>query len=404
MLALDFILNTISHFVRDDSGPSPGIPAHASAGFEQDLMKLCESQRISPLISHSLNRLALPPGLSRLAVERLKDSEARIAADSRRLRNKWAQVSTRLETGGVPFLLAGDLAASDVLYPEVVTRPVHDLEILVAEADWPQLAACLGGAGFELTVPQAAGLGPADALEFFQMFTPCVFQDHDGDELWLHFRLFYLGRPDLIETAWDRSVEASTASVGTHALGLEDQLIRAALDFSLGGFSDLFRVVDIGLLIGRFHDQIDWSYFQNAIKGRSLYNELYLSLKRVEKLLNLCQAGSILKSPGRLRESLFNFIWGGSRAEPFLTARTGKRKPDFRQLGYWRFRDRTAMIQDLFDPSPAVLSSFSSGKSTGWDRLEFMWRVLFSAWENEGPEHPPKNKNGGRIIDRKQGW
>ncbi len=404
MLVLDFVLNTISHFVSGDTGPSPGIPAHANAGFEQDLMKLCDSQRISAIISHSLNRLALPPGLSRLALERLKDSENRIALESRRLRKKWSQLASRLEMGGIPCLMAGDLAASSVLYPAAVIRPVHGLELLVNETDWPGVADQLGGGGFELTVPQAAGLAPEAALEFFQVFTPCVFRDDDGDEVRLNFRVFYFGRPDLRETAWERSLELSGGSGGPHALGPEDQLIRASLDLSLSGFSDLLLITDIGLLISRFRDRIDWNYLQTAIKGQGLYNELFLSLKRVENLLDLSQTGNILKSPGRLRESLFDFIWGGRRAEPFLTARAGKIKTDFRQLGYRRFRDRTAMIQDFFDPPPAVLSSFSSGKSAGWTRLEFMWRALSSAWEDAKPNCPGKNKNGGRDIDRKQGW
>jgi hypothetical protein len=403
MLALDFVLSTISHLIAGDDGPSPGIPAHAGAGFEQELLKLCEGQRISAVISHSLDRLVLPPGLSRLALERLKDSEKQIAANSRRLHRKWSLVASLLEERGLPCLLAGELGAADRLYPAEVARPLHRLELLARETDWPGLAACLGDAGFELTVPRAGRLAPGEALRFFQLFTPCRFLDPDGDELRLNFRLFYFGRPDAGEAAWDRSVPVPPGSACARAMSREDQLIAALLDFSLGGQNELLLVMDIGLLIGRFGDEMDWPYVQSAVTRRGLHRELYLSLKRVEDLLGFGFTGTRLSSPGRLRENLFDFIWGGGRAERLLSGRAGRRETDFRRLGSRRFREWTALLGDVLNPPPALWSCFSPAQPNGRSRLEFIWRALFSKWTESEPAGPIP-KRGGGIIDRKQGW
>ncbi len=84
MQPLDFIIDTLSHFVKAKEGPSPGIPARTDPDFERELTWLCEWHAVTPVVLASLERLALRPRISRITLARigaLADASSSLTGD-----------------------------------------------------------------------------------------------------------------------------------------------------------------------------------------------------------------------------------------------------------------------------------------------------------------------------------
>ncbi len=379
MLALDFLLDTLSHFVKLDDSPPPGVPAHAGSGFERDLMRLCDRQRLSPIVIHSLDRLVLPSELSRITLEHLKESRRRISKQNNRLAQKLTHATGALRRKGIPFMTAGVTAASS-LYPVPDLRAVEGIDLLVRESDWPGILECMGVIGFEPLIGTSGAMTADELLRFHQYYAPCVFRDEEGDEIRLSFRIFAYGPPDVEEKAWSRAREAARLPEAKQALGLEDQLIRSAIELNARAFSDFLLVTDIGLLLANFTDQIDWIYFQERLRSQGLYGSAYFSIKHAANLLKLPWSGFSLRHPGRIREEVFEVIWGTRRVDYFAPRKRRRRYLKYHLLECRRFDKRLTPLRKILSPEPALVAAFFDRPDSPKLRLSYILRAITGRW------------------------
>lgn len=403
MLAVEFILDTFSHLVKHDEGPPPGIPAHADAGFEQDLLRLSECQRLSPLLVYSLKRLVLEPDLSGLSLERLKRDAKRSIRDNERILSKMHCATALFRKKGIPCMIMDGAAVSRTVYPDSILRSIDRIELLVNEMNWAGVMECLNAAGFE----QAGGRGdinaPQDALLYHQLAVPAVFRDGEGDEVCVRFRIFHLGFPEAEESAWTRGRALEATGPFERIPGPEDLLIKHAVDLIISDFSDLRLVLDVALLLERNREKLDWTYIETRLRRRGCFTGFYFVIKHIGDILQLQRPGSFLPPPGNLRGSMFRFAW--STTEPdYLAVGDAEHNLKFALLESRTLGDRAALLRAVLSPAYEWVSKFYGRPSNKRLKLIFILRSLCGKWmkarrPQDDYEETHTLKPGQRLLE-----
>jgi hypothetical protein len=404
MLAAEFILGTFSHFVKDGDGPPPGIPAHTGVGFEQDLLRLSEYQRLSPVVVHSLERLVLEPILSRLSLERLKRHAKSIERNNVRIRAKIQSVTSLFQNKGIPFMLLGSVATSEVAYSNPALRAIDKINFLVKELDWPGVLECMAAAGFR----QAGGGGeveaPQNALRYHQLSVPCLFRDAEGDEIHISFRIFHLGVPEEEEIAWIRCSATGSLAPFARMPSLEDLLIRHAIDLLISDFSNLWIVLDIAVLLERNRGRLDWAYIEQRLRDRGHYAGFYFVLKHVGDLLQLRRPYADLPHPGSMRERLFEFAWDTVEPNYFAGGEEEQKNLKFGLLESRTLGNRAALLREIVSPASEWVSAFYGRPHSKQLKLQFIMRSLCGKWMR--PKRPQEDvqethdiKPGQRLLE-----
>jgi hypothetical protein len=195
-MPLDFVIDTLSHFVRRVDGPPPGIPAHVRPDFEQELTWLCEWHALTPIILDSLDRLALHPQISRIAFERIRALSSAERALSADLVATACSLSERFAARNVGCLLMDGVLLAPTLYAKRGLRPIQKIDLLIREGDWVVALECCREAGFELLPRSPRFDDGADALLYYQHYPACTLQNKAGDQLRLHMRILDIGSPE----------------------------------------------------------------------------------------------------------------------------------------------------------------------------------------------------------------
>jgi hypothetical protein len=382
MLVAEFIIDTFSHFVKHGDGPPPGIPAHAGAGFEQDLLLLCERRRLSPIIVHSLELLVRKPDLSGLSLERLKRDAKRIGRNNERILAKERLLFSLFQSKGIPCMMLGGAAMSRTVYPSHDLRSIDRLEYLINESDWTGVLECLDAAGFHRASGHRDIEHAQEALRYHQLYAPCVFRDEEGDAIHIRFRLFHLGIPEVEEKTWTRSHAAGSADPFARTAGPEDLLIRQALDLIIADFTELRLVLDIALLLEQNRKTLDWRYVATRLHERGHCAAFHFAVTHVVDLLQLPKPGAALPSPGGLRKHLFDFAW--NRADPdYLAAGDRRHNLKFVLLETRSPAERAVLLREILSPSGEWVSAFYGRPGSGYLTLKFIVRSLCGRWMKE---------------------
>ncbi|MDH3196735.1 MAG: nucleotidyltransferase family protein [Candidatus Krumholzibacteria bacterium] len=295
MSADRFLLDTLGHFVRDAEGPPPGVPSHAGPFFEKRLSALCLAQHLSPIVSRSLDRLALAPAISRVTAARFAHDAEQQGLDAGRRVRLLGRAWTRLSQSGIPALIMGDaLAATD--YPRAGLRYVARLELLVDERDAARALEALEAEGFALPcVHPVLGRGTRGALSrrraaemvrFHHVIAPLLVRHTGGETLRLRLRVADAGDAAPVERAWERAREVTLGDRVVRAIGVEDHLADLALDLAIARGWPLARVVDIGLVL-RDYGRIDWARVAEILRGCGAYTAGALALRHAASTLGL---------------------------------------------------------------------------------------------------------------------
>ena len=149
MQTSDFILDTLAHFVRQDEGPPPGIPAHVKTEFEQELTWLCEWHSVTPIIVASLEKLALGPQLSRITFERMRALARAAGALNDELVTTVSELARELANRGTDVLWMDDVVYPLSVYGNRGLRAVESIDMLIREEDWSTVIEVCESAGFE---------------------------------------------------------------------------------------------------------------------------------------------------------------------------------------------------------------------------------------------------------------
>jgi hypothetical protein len=408
MRAVDFILETVSHFARDAQGPPPVVPSHADAEFETDLVSICQHQRLSTLVSEAFDQLALSPTMSRITVARIEHHAGILEEQRRHLLRLAGRLSAEFASRGIRSALLGDVrsAAEPGLLGEI--RPVGRIDAMIDETQWMEAVGTLRELGFVRSRIQprladhsgaVAPLGAAvsangsragksgavgvatsrkaaaDALRYHQYFSPLVMHNHDGDTVELRFRVIDLGNPGRVNPAWERIVEIDFGGTIATAVCQEDQLIHSAVSFGAEGFADLLPVLDAGRLLSRHTDDLDWDYIAMRLLSRRLYPAFYFTLERICELLILRMPTANLEPPAAWRRRLFHMWWRPREADY-----TGETEPTAGRFAYSLVEcggvvSKALWLRRALFPRSAWVRSVYGRPANLWLRAKFLHDV-----------------------------
>lgn len=318
MNAAEFVLDTLSHFVKRADEPSPGVPARFPPGFETELSSICVDQGICALVSRSLDSLALPPAISRLTAARLRREGERERSDAERRLRRLAGLVEALDDAGVPALVMGDALSAATLYDGPLVRPVHRLELLVDETHAAEVLRVAEAVGFsrrrsdpsvEPTANSPATLDESrHLLEFHHYMTKLLVWNADGDGMRIRFRAVDVGHPARTEGAMMRARTVAIAGVQANAVSLEDHLLDLAMRLGASRYGDLGAMTDLGLILRRQGREVQWGHVVAVARFHGVHTALRYVLGRVERVLRLGHT-SPLAPPRRLLERWLDLFW-----------------------------------------------------------------------------------------------
>jgi len=331
MNAADFVLSTLSHFVKGSEGPPPGVPARVDAGFETRFAAMSVDHGVTPIVSRSLDTLALPPSFSRVTATRLKThAEATLAEASRRIRLA-SRVVEALGEAGVGVLVMGDVLGAAALYDRGGPRAVKRIELLVREGDTRAALAAAESVGFtrpgvhpvfgdRAEVRPVDGTGGGDVpralarelLEFHHYMAPLVLWNDGGDQLEFRYRVMRLGHPDVSgDRAWERARDVQLAGVDARGLAWEDHLVDLVVRIGIAGYTDLAAITDAGLLLRRHADSVEWGHVAFRTRMHGAYSAFHHALRHVCRALALPAPTDAerLEAPPVLYEKWFDLFW-----------------------------------------------------------------------------------------------
>ena len=372
MQAIDFVVDTLAHFVRQREGPPPGIPAHTDADFEQELIWLCDWHALTPIVLASLEKLALRPNISRVTLERMRA----LAGASRAMTKEISNVADSLVDGfkarEVDYRLLGGLPASRTVYPSSELRPVETIDVLIREGQWSQTIECCRESGFRIGAGLPVFSSGDDALGYYQHLTPCVLENESGDRLRLRMRLFNIGKPSATEPAW-MSAAAGTAPAYVR---LEDELINTCVTYHMSNFGKLLHTVDIGLILNRFEAELDWKYIDERLRSDEVYASVLFTMKRVVEWTRLGPSVVKLKYPGPAREKIFDALWNADYDS--FAMRRPERTHRFRyflfEVGRWK--DKLNFFTTVMSPRPEWVAAFFGRPYRPWLKLRLVLLTL----------------------------
>jgi hypothetical protein len=322
MRAVDFLLETVSHFARRVQGPPPGVPFHADAEFETSLVSICQHQMLSALVSESFDELALPPTISRITIARIKH-HAGVSDEIRQRRLQLAgRIAAVFSERGIRAALLGDVWIASGPEPLGRLRPVGRIDVMIDETRWMDAVAVLRDLGFFRSRIQPRIADSADALRYHQYYSPLMMHNHDGDTVEVRFRVIDFGNPGRENQAWSRVAQSEVAGTKTAIVSVEDQLIHSVISFGAEGFVDLLPVLDAGWLLNRHIATLDWKYLTRRLYDRGLYSAFYFTLELVCELLRIQMTIPQLDPPAEWRRRLFHVWW-----RPREASYTGETEP-----------------------------------------------------------------------------
>lgn len=406
MRADDFVLETISHFVKGIEGPPPVVPLHVEAEFETRLVALCYQQHMSAVVSEALDELALPPSMSRVTVTRIKNHARELEEIRRKRLHLLAGILSALDGEKIAAVVAGDAWTASHTSVVGELRSVERLDLLINERDWIEAVSTLRGLGFVRSRIQPRLIGhdaprrnpiaktseraATEALFYHQYYTPLMMHNQNGDQVQLQFRVIDVGRPEPKETAWERARDVEVGGRPAMALSREDQLIHSVVGFGTGGFVNLSAVMDAGFLAGRYESTLDWEYIAQKLHTKGLYPAFYCSLDHVCNLLRVGRVMERLDRPNRLRRRMFDVWWRAGEVDY-----SGETEPPGGRFMYCLVEcggltTKVNWLRRSLFPKPSWVKSLYGRPSNPWLRLKFLHDVR-SGRRKESGVPPPQH-------------
>lgn len=371
MRAVDVILDTLSHFVRDEESPPPGIPVRVEWDFEPTLVALCERHALSSIVLESLEKLALEPAISEFSLGRLKVFSRTIRERNGSVIETMSLLADRLRIEGVPFLLTDDVLSALVSYPSPVLRPIERVGLLIHERDYRKAVDICGALGFKRGITDPDFRDEKEELFYRQNVWPCTLVDQSGTELDLICRLLDLGVPDDREKAWDRARSLDRDGVVAMRLSLEDQLLRSCARLVMSRFEKLLFAVDAGLLAAGYGDELDWWYIHENAEKKSYYPAFYYAFERIVIAFGLpTRAG--LPNPGKTRKKIFEILWHPGCLGQLPNGPTRLHRFRFYFLENSKWSEKLRVLSGLLAPRPEWVSTFFGRPCKPWLRFRFV--------------------------------
>ena len=319
MRPTSFLLETLSHYVRGDEGPPPGVPVHVDAGFETQLATMSVEQRVTPFLARSLSSLSLPPSISSVTVTRLSRHAEALTSDTERRLRTMRRAVERLRAADVKVALCGEARMAGE-HEEDALRPVRTVELLIDAHDTARAMHVLEEAGYGMahvhpvfghshTSGRVSDRRASELVTYHHYFAPLVLRNSQGDTIALRLRLAGTDHPGPVETAWDRVTATSIGGDEIPAVCLEDHLVDLCVRAGASAMAELLWMVDIGRLVSRHAETLDWDRVEARSREQHVYGAVRYTVRHACSLWRVPDAARQLRFAGIATEPLMDAWW-----------------------------------------------------------------------------------------------
>jgi len=253
------------------------------------LSELAALHGVVGLVRQNMVALQAASRVSEPAWQAMEQAAAQTAFDGMVHLRQLAGVVDALRSAGIEPLLLKGYALADLIYPDPVTRPSHDLDVLVRP---DQVApACQALARIGCTLPDQATVDVqlANAYDLPVVLPPLAGL---ATLLELHWNLAPRGLFALDLDLWRaRSEVFALAGQPARRFSPEDMLLHLALHMRKHRYVGLRWLCDVAELLRRFAGPaaprpLDWQYVVGAARAAGLTVLLYTCLTLAQRLLH----------------------------------------------------------------------------------------------------------------------
>lgn len=240
--------------------------------------------RLLGLVHHHLRESHLETRVPDAVRSRLRQVADGDAESRRRQVLALRTSSAALAAAGVDYLLLKGPSLQD-LYPEGVSRPAGDLDLLIRDHAFAQARRALEDCGLRLATAVPPQMGASEAVRFAQYFEQLRFTDGAGSEVELHFRLYNYGVPDRREETWDRLASWPVDGDRHPGPAPEELFLYLTTHVNLHAFGRILWYYDVATFYRRWRGRLDWDRLAARARHRGLAPCLYHSLRWILELL-----------------------------------------------------------------------------------------------------------------------
>ena len=274
--------------------PGPAAQAHIAGLLAQPidwprLSELAALHGVVGLVRHNLSALEAVACVPAPVWRAMEQAAAQIAFDGMVHLRQLAGVVATLRSAGIDPLLLKGYALADLVYPDPVSRPSHDLDLLVRPDQ--VMPACQALARIGCTLPDQATV---DIQLAYAYDLPVVLPPMAGlaTLLELHWDLAPRGLFALdLDLGRARSEIFDLAGQPARRFSPEDMLLHLALHMRKHRYVGLRWLCDVAELLRRFAGPaaprpLDWQYVAGAARAAGLTVLLYTCLTLAQRLLH----------------------------------------------------------------------------------------------------------------------
>ncbi len=242
-------------------------------------------QDVAPLLFSLLSTLNRPGGLEIPQREILYQTYLTTAAQNMLIMHDAEILLTTFYNAGIPAAGLKGIYLLEHLYPNIGARSMSDIDLLVKKQDLPKSMDAMKEIGYQIDT-------------YFNLVDKNIDTKHvppmqkkGGALVEVHWTLLEEDEPFTIdaEALWQRSVPARIANVAALALSVEDLILHLSMHLTYQHYLNLGLrgLLDIALVIHKFHSGIDWQKLVEIARSWGAERVAALTLKLVETQLNV---------------------------------------------------------------------------------------------------------------------
>jgi len=268
---------------------------------------------VSPLLYYGLNQVlqlepqnrAIPSGVLEELQQLFRANQVR----SRRMYRVVGEIFKAFKSAGLAAMALKDIQLARVIYPDPGLRPMGDIDILIRQEQYQDVAKCMTQLGFTARPPDLHftlkyGLG-----HHFYRPTDNVWVDLQWNIMQREWDVYHEGNFDFqIDQMWGAATTMSVDDFEMMVPKQEDMLFHLCLHLEGHKYSELILFCDIAEFLRHFNHQLDWHYLIELTKKYRAESSVYYVLFLVQQLFGSPLPLSLLNElePTHFKANLFD--------------------------------------------------------------------------------------------------
>ncbi len=345
----------------------------------QALIAEADRQNITPYLYTLLVNLNISHGMEIPQREKLNKLHLSNTVRNMLFLHETENILTALHKAGIPAAGLKGVYLLENIYPDISTRSMNDIDILVRKPDLPKCLDVMRELGYQPNTYFNLADKNIDTKHVPPM------QKAGGALVEVHWTLLEEDEPFTIdaEALWQRTMSARIANVDARALSVEDLILHLSMHLTYQHYLNLGLrgLMDIALVIYKFRSKIDWPKLVHIAQSWGAERVTALTLKLAETQLQVPIPAEVIPAllpeeiePGILenaRRQLLERVWFDDHFTPDLVELSAQNSLLSKiKIGVQRvFIPRLALarIYNVPPNSPRILGLY-------WVRLNYLIR------------------------------